>query len=600
MKYSNHAYAICTGFLFALILLPTSVMCFQDPDDDLAIKFLRISPGCEIELLRKKVPLVTRNVPESYRDAIVTPGPNQEQLIREAFRTMPEFVCKAVNKVVFVNRGSANARVDAKYPDLVIVSFPTEDRLAFSNEGPKLIEIFSANSGPARESKLREYIKERLGDVWPSSIKTLIHEATHSAVNLLEKSKTEEPSENHCSSYEKNFVSRALSGDPGFVVHDTDYYPDLWDSGAKSDAKKIIEKTGLQEGLFNEWCRMQKRFAEANLSLDYYLEKRGIDDDALPMKGFFSEYGQQDPAEEIAEIVSLIQFNHIQTQPQLGIKVVGDIENLDPGAFEELKNANAAWDFSWSDFSNVELKYEYFNVCKEDFQRTTKNSVSPDLAATYTKMNFVRDLGFVSEEAYKSCIGDGKIGLQGSDEASRNGFHRLEYESGEYMYRHDIDKIGHTIVHPDKDEKLFIVIGKGVLNDDGKQYNMDMWLRFNKTNGTNLPRGIYKLNWLWSPTDSRPCPPLFSSSDSPWTFYVNVENAPSKSFCAVIGQILVTRSSKDLIEATMIINKVLKRVGGPPVQLPTIPVVGGLVGLASGQLVPEVPNFRVYIRWERD
>ena len=80
---------------------------------------------------------------------------------------------------------------------------------------------------------------------------------------------------------------------------------------------------------------------------------------------------------------------------------------------------------------------------------------------------------------------------------------------------------------------------------------------------------------------------------------MNVEGAPSKSFCTVVGQILVTRASKNLIEATMIINKVLKRVGGPPVQLPSVGVEGGLPGLAAGTIIPEMPNFRVYIRWVR-
>ncbi len=597
MKKFNHGYPVIIGFFLTLLLIPISVMCFEKPDQDLDIKPLQISPECTIDLLRKKVPSVTRQVHEDYRKSIVTPGTNQEQLVKIAFSAMPEFVCKAVNKVVFVSKrnGDAAAFVQKKYPDLVIIivpedaarsdNFPTEDRLAFRGEDQDITDIYRQNSEPAeRERKLKDYVEERLNKVWSKAIKTIIHEATHSAGYLLESLKEDYIADTYCEGISI----------PGIDTLIGKSIPDVWIPNTTNEGKKIRDKTGLQEGLYKEWCRMNKAFVEAKLSTDY---DSGIkpDDTAPPIKGFFSRYGQQDHAEDMAEIASLIQFsNFIAT----GGLTIGNLQHLDSDAFNVLAETNATWIVEWSDFANVRLTHEYFNVCKEDLQGITENGVSPDFAAIYTKMNFLRDLGFITEEAYKTCIGDGKIGLQGSDMVTRNGFHRID---GDNEYRHDIDKIGHTIVHPDRDEKLFIIIGKGDLKDGNKTYKMDMWLRFNKTNGTNLPRGIYKLNWLWSPNDSRPCPPLFSSSDSPWTFYVNVEKAPSKSFCAVAGQILVTRSSKNFIEAGMIIQKVLKRVGGPPVQLPSARVVGGIpiTSLAKGQIIPEVPNFRVYIRWER-
>ncbi|NNE98566.1 MAG: hypothetical protein HKN25_06055 [Pyrinomonadaceae bacterium] len=609
MKKFNHAFPVFAVFFLITLILPISVLCFQDQDEDLFIKFLRISPVCTVDLLRKKAPFVTSKVPEGYRESVITPGANQEQLLRLAFSAVPEFVCKSVNKVVFVSKrnGDAAAFVRSKYPDLVIVvapedttrsdNFPTEDRLAFSGEDEEITRIYRQNSDPvARKSVVKELVENRLEMVWSRAIKTIIHEATHSATNLLEKSKTEDPNEYYCSSYESNPFSR------GFKVRDADYYPDFWDAGARSEAGRIVEQTGLQEGLYNEWCRMQKKFVEMKLSLDYDSDTKS-DETALPMKGFFSKYGQRNPAEDIAEIASLIQFNHYRAQ---GALTVGDLPHLDSSVFSKLEEENAAWIVNWSDFANIELSHDYFNVCKEDMQTTTKIGISPDFVAIYTKMNFLRDLGFITEEAYKTCIGDGKIGLQNGGKET-NGFHRLNYETGEWKYRHNIDKIGYTIVNPDNgdsDPGLFIIIGSGILNaENGKKYNMSMWLRFNKTNGKNLPRGIYKLDWDWesllSGVTRRPCPPLFSSTDSPWTFYANVEKAPSRSFCAVNGQILVTRSSKDLIEATMIVNKVLKRVGGPPVQLPSLRVRGGIAGLAAGTVIPEVPNFRVYIRWKR-
>jgi len=556
---------------------------------------VQVSAGCNITVYKRGDSDLTdeERFPDAYKDSVVSPGPNQMQLLHMAFEGLPEIVCKAVNRVAFVGKknGKARAWVGSRYPDLLMVVAPeapggderdyfaTEDRLMLKGESLQMVDPTTNEQMP-----VSAVLKSKL-EVWSQVIKTIMHEAMHSATNLLESGKAK-AEENHCSSYEKTFVEAALDNSWGFKNRDADYYPDAWQAGANSAAEASRDRTGLQEGLYNEWCRIQKAFVNAQMSVNYDLEIQANNPTDVPESGFFSKYGQDDPAEDIAEIASLIQFSQYQGQRNL---IVSNLTHLDISEGE------------WLRYSDVDFSHNYYNVCKERLQTTRQIGVPPKLAAIYTKMNLLLDLGFITEDAYKACIGAGKIGLQNGGKTS-TGFHRLNYQTGEWMYRHDIDNIGHTIVHPDSDERLFIIIGNGTLNDnDGKQYNMQMQLRFNRTNGLNLPRGIYPLNWLWSPADARPCPPLFSSSDSPWTFFVNVEKAPSKSFCAVTGQILVTRASKNLIEAGMVVQKILKRVGGPPVQLPSAPALGGvpLASLATGTVVPEVPNFRVYIRWER-
>jgi len=592
MKSSSQSYLSPARRFLLLILLPAWVVT---PPTLHADQTTQVSAGCSINVYKAGDSDLTDDelFPDAYKNSVVSPGQNQMQLLRMAFEGLPEFACKAVNRVAFVKKknGQARAWVASQYPDLLMVGAPdaqggeegdyfaTENRLMLRGESLQMV-----NPDNNEQMPVSAVLKLKL-EVWSQVIKTIMHEAMHSATNILENKKAE-AEDNHCSSYEKNFVVAAYDGSWGFKNRDADYYPDVWGADANSDAEKSIEKTGLQEGLYNEWCRMQKAFVDAKRSVSYDLEIQANNPTDIPEDGFFSKYGQEDPAEDIAEIASLIQFNHYQSQGHL---TVGNLTHLDISEGE------------WQRYSDVDFSHNYYNVCKAKIQTTQKVGVPMDLMATYTKMNLLLDLGFITEDAYKACIGAGKLGLQNGGKET-TGFHRLDYETGEWIYRHDIDKLGHTIVHPDRDEKLFIIIGKGTLKDnDGKQYNMQMQLRFNRTNASNLPRGIYLLNWLWSPTDPQPCPPLFSSSDSSWTFFVDVENAPSKSFCTVAGQILVTRSSKNFIEAGMVIQKILKRVGGPPVQLPSAPVLGGvpLASLATGTVVPEVPNFRVYIRWER-
>lgn len=593
------------GIFLVIVALPASVTCLPGPEAAVTEIPIRVSATCSVSALTANSPerLNEETFPDKYKYSIVENyGPNQIQLVKEALGAVPDVICKAVKRIAFVTKEYETDEgvvkpdvlgfVDDRIPDLMIVIapeipgqkeyYPTENNLQLGDGLFREYELDENGNStgvllPAEESLQKKLI------VWKRSMKSIMHEGYHNATHLLESVKTIEPDENHCSEYYRS-------------VRDSDHYQEnQWGSGVKENGKNLVKNLGLEEGFKIEWCRLHNNFVKANLSEHYnpdLPEKKATNPGGL---GFLSEYSQKSPSEDIAEVGAWIQLNDFESRRDL---TVGDLPHLNITDAQKQR------------FANVKLYYDYYNFCKSRQDRIQQFGLPPNLAAIFTKINFLRDLGFISEQAYESCLNGGKIGLT-RDLRISNGFHRLEYESGEWMYRHDIDKLGHTIVDPFAternstwDQKLFIIIGKGILNDDGKQYNMEMQLRFNKTNGTNLPRGIYKLDWDWESllpgVTRRPCPPIFSSSESEWTFFVNVEKAPSKSFCTVVGQILVLRSSKDFIEATMIINKVLKRVGGPPVQLPSLRIEGGIAGLAAGTVVPEVPNFRVYIRWKRD
>lgn len=601
MQLANRVFF---SLFVTLLLLQGSSVTANKVEPSATQLTLRVSPDCAVRFLTASSPerLDPKKFPDAYKYKIVEKyGPNQEQLIQTAFSAVPPFVCKAVNRVAFVtmNNGDARAWVDAKRPDLLlVVAAPTTGKLVFATEEDlKGKGLFLGDTGSGELISARKTLKSRF-EVWSLTIKTVMHEATHSAINLLESIKSD-PEDNLCSDYEKFYLTRVIAsetgGDTGFKAHKADYYPDFFESGAKTDGKSIRDKTGLQEGLYNEWCRMQKAFLEAKMAPDYDQDIKADNSTDPPEKGFFSKYGQRNPTEDIAEVASLIQFNLYETQKNL---TVGNLQHTVLSEGERQR------------YKDIDFAHEYYNVCKEKLQTTSEIGVPPDLAAIFTKMSFLLDIGFITEEAYKACKRGGKLGLQNGGKET-TGFHVLDFETGAFKHSYELTNIGHAPVGSESDDRSFILIGKGNIEDGGKQRNLDFWLRFNTTRTNesekiyNLPRGIYKLDWDWQlfPGQAKvsPCPPLFSETDAPFTFYVNSEDAPSRSFCTVNGQILVTRSSKDFFEATLYVHKVLKRVGGSAVQLPSPFAVAGIPVpfLAGGVLVPEVPNFRVYIRWER-
>lgn len=609
MQSCNHTYAIFTSFFLIFIVLLISVMCDPVLGATETLRTIRVSADCSTVKVHSRGDPVSKDpkkFPEKYRSSIISPGNNQIQLLQIAFGQLPPFVCKAVNRAAFVEKEYEDengnpqqdvlAFVSDRYPDLIVVMAP---EIKLDPNKPLDPENREKNYYPTeynlqlRDGLFREYKED--GEmvpaaeslrknliVWKKTIKTILHEANHSAIHLLESSKNK-PRNNYCSSYYD-------------WVRGTDFFKDNgWTAGAKNEAKSLIKKTGLEEGFLNEWCRLHNNFVEANMSEHYNPGLRSMKVTNPGPLGFLSEYSQKSPSEDIAEMAALIQLNNYETRGDL---TVGDLHYLN---IEDAQKQR---------YSDVKLYFDYYNYCQRRFQTTQSKGVPPNLAAAYTKMNLLLDLGLITEDAFQACIGTGKVGLENGGKETK-GFHVLDFETGAFKHSYELTNIGHAPVSSESDDRSFILVGKGTIEDGGKQRNLDFWLRFNTTRTNesekiyNLPRGIYKLDWDWQlfPGQAKvsPCPPLFSETDAPFTFYVNSEDAPSRSFCTVNGQILVTRSSKDFFEATLYVHKVLKRVGGSAVQLPSPFAVAGIPVpfLAGGVLVPEVPNFRVYIRWER-
>ena len=191
-----------------------------------------------------------------------------------------------------------------------------------------------------------------------TGIQRFIHESTHNAIRLIQSQQKADP-----------YRPRQDRADPS-----------LWPADTQQLAKKVVKDNRLDSGVIREWQRMHDAFVEAGMARAY-LDKRWKQNDGanapyLAEAGWMSAYGGEQAIEDIAEMTSWA--------------IIRDAAN------------------------NPEDKACQF------MNSQTGASIDGHTAAVFTKLGFVRTLGFISEEHYKSCVGNLKI------DASGEGFHSFK------------------------------------------------------------------------------------------------------------------------------------------------------------------------------
>lgn len=442
-------------------------------------------------------------LPDQYQAAVVDPGPHQQYLARLAMSQLPEITCQAVEGIAFVARPltqGAKALVNSTTPDLIIVSaapgFASEEELNVK---------FTVLAGENSEQRARDKLAADLR-VWPETIQAIMHEAGHNVSYLID------------SVTEGTSVRQA------------------WEPGAVAAAREAVDRTRLSGGLLKEWARLNEGFADADLGLEYD-ESRLQDSTVEPPTGFFTNYGGNSAGEDIAEMSSWLAFIPFHKQFTLG-----DIETLDIGFYPEIQPA-----------------LPYKTAC-EKLSATTGDGIPGDLAAVYTKANFLVDLGVAKEEDLKACIGDGTIGLKrtGNDagfEVFRGSDWNIinEYKGGLTMLR--------------KPESVWIA-AKNSITKNGKEYPAILELSI-RIEDDGYPRGLYRI---------RACKAFFNPTvesllpDADVALHLWVQGVPSNSFCAFTALVLVSRARKGLLEGAIVLQRLIKLSVPPVPEKPEPPI----------------------------
>lgn len=185
-----------------------------------------------------------------------------------------------------------------------------------------------------------------------AAIQRMIHETTHCAIRMLQSQQKASP--------------------VGLLQQRPE--KSLWGPGAQQLARDIIKKNRIDVGVLREWQRMHDAFVAAGMSAEYWGKKwpqknNSMTAEQITTAGVTSAYGGKNAMEDIAEMTSWAIVRDAAVDPE-----------------------DAA--------------------CRV-MNRRTGSSIGKDDAAIFTKLGFVRTLGFISEQHYKSCVGSLKIEVPG-------------------------------------------------------------------------------------------------------------------------------------------------------------------------------------------
>ena len=338
---------------------------------------------------------------------------------------------------------------------------------------------------PGMDEEENQKRKESMVKIWPEVIHSIIHEAYHCATHLLD-----------------SFSPDAVEPRDGHG----------WPASAKQVARPLAEKARVIKGFRSEWERVNREFADLEFGSTYENSRVGRKEE--PPKGFMTIYGGKSAGEDIAEAASWAVAKPILESTYAGVR---------------------------PDVS------EWKNACTK-MRAHQGDGIPPQYAALYTKLSFLRDVGFITEEILESCAGS--IALKGTE--GGDGFHYFNYDTGEPFTSYKTD----FQVQRKPDTLNISAWGHLKLPDKSLPAvtELEFWVE-----DPALPRGIYAIDRCndYIPFGTLP----FASSVK---FRRDVVDNRSQSICAYKAKVLVTSATVDRIEGAAVLQKVWK-FSAPPV-----------------------------------
>lgn len=288
-------------------------------------------------------------------------------------------------------------------------------------------------------------------------------------------------------------------------------YTGAWGFPARTLANKTIDNVRLEAGMEAEWRRMHESFMDVGWARDYkqFPDERGDPPAWNPADianaGFISQYASTNWAEDIADTVAWAYFS----------KTVGD-------AYE----ANGVGQLR-GDFGCIEMNAYH------------EKNLPSRLAALYTKLQFLKDLGLVTEQGVKECTGD-YLGVP----RDSPGFHVWQDGVRKRSYLNQLEA---HIGTKESGVPVFEMTGSGEAGFGDKTYpaklrlRLDLGNRFQNFDKVSWPRGVYQLGL---------------AGDN--NFSIRLDGAPAGNFDAMDGFVLVAESSGQRIAGSIALQRVFR------------------------------------------
>jgi len=295
-------------------------------------------------------------------------------------------------------------------------------------------------------------------------------------------------------------------------------YGGLWPESSRTLAKQTIDKVRLRKGFGSEWRRVQDSFEKHDWASSYtpqgYVTNatNEMTSSQVAHGGFMSRYGATSWWDDIAEFVALTYMSrYLESVGRTGPT------RKDLGC--------------------------------EQLQAYSGENVPANLAAVYTKLLFIRDLGLVRAEDVARCIGP-KLGLQ----TTQKGIHLW---MGGRNYRNFTGDLAAGISTETLGNRVFTLTATGEAGFAGDTFPARIELRLDLGGTTDAledvswPRGVYELGLV---------------GDN--NLYLRLDGAKAANFDVMDGFVLVSEASTDRIAGSAVVQRVMRMQA--PIPIPEV------------------------------
>ncbi|MGK2924141.1 MAG: hypothetical protein ACSLE2_00825 [Lysobacterales bacterium] len=305
--------------------------------------------------------------------------------------------------------------------------------------------------------------------------------------------------------HEAGHAAEALLNSEGLDL-DTFINNGGWSPIARVMANEVIKQVRLKAGFGDEWSRVHDSFVDQGWATDYYdlASVWGLNQRQVTRSGFMSPYGSSNHADDIAEAIGWTYMG--RHYPAKGVAA------------------------SRRDFGCMEMAAH------------GDKSIPAHLAAIYTKLHFLRDVGLIASEDVSHCKGSG-IGIPITVE----GFESWEGGVKKHTYSSGVEAgIGTKSLTR---AKVFTMKAEGVVGFGETSYpakfelHLDLESTLTPIEFVPWPRGVYQLGASFWEANK---------------FTLRAEDAASANWDADQGFVLVTEASSDRIVGSIFLTRVLR------------------------------------------
>ncbi len=423
------------------------------------------------------------------------PSPTQLALVRAALGRMTAVHCMGVSRIAFIDRETgAPGSVASWEGDLINLKLGY--RSARRGYEWAAFDDFSLQDDRARA--LFEGV--------------IMHEAAHTTTNLLTEALREPGSEPN----------------------------GIWAPTQRSMAEMTIERARMRGDFARLWGEMHDSFVDLGWADSYYeiparegeivIEqqariaardavfalRRDDPPDEIVAAGFMSPYGGLNPHEDIAEF--------------------------------------ATWPIAWSLYEAAGVPEGYGAdrrgyACPRMSAHDSRG-VPSGLAAPFTKMTFLRDLGFITERDYMRCVGS-FLGLP-------NDTQGIEvYELGTLL--NTFGNVPEARIEERSDRFVFVFEARGSAELDGMPYAALLTLEIDlgPTTRDGMPIPLEEVSW---PRGAFRISPL-----TPHVFRLRLADQPAGNFDVTDGFVLAAASSNDRLVGSVFVSQSFRNMAPVPV-----------------------------------